>query len=66
MSETYTFGTVHDRAVDLDFDGWNNKYYYGSPTNNYKGTSFGGSAFKDDAGVKAGGCCICRVCRRTR
>lgn len=52
VSETYTFGTVHDRAVDLDFDGWNNKYYYGSPTNNYKGTSFGGSAFKDDAGVK--------------
>ena len=50
-TETYTFGTVHGRAVDLNFDGWNNKYYYGSPTNSYNGTSFGGSAFKDDAGV---------------
>ena len=50
-SETYTFGTVHGKAVDLDFDGWSNKYYYGGPTNNYNGTWFGGSPLKDDAGV---------------
>ena len=49
--ETYTFGTVHGKAVDLDFDGWSNKYYYGGPTNSYNGTSFGGSPLKDDAGV---------------
>ena len=51
-SETYTFGTVHGKAVDFDFDGWSNKYYYNSPTNNYNGTWFGGSPLKDDAGVK--------------
>lgn len=46
--EVYPIGTVHGKVIDLDFDGWNYKYYYGNPDGNkYNGTSFGGPALEE-------------------
>ena len=46
-AKTYTIN-VHDTAVDVDFDDWDNKFYYGGPNNDYNGYSFAGPTLSDD------------------